>query len=81
MVYDYVYGDWWQRYYRDYAPGYRPHIIRQVPSQEDIDEFYRLLAAAKLYDARTKQPDCEEESKRDKLRKLAKDLGVEVAFP
>lgn len=53
---------------------------RTIP-QADIDEFYRLLERAREYDRKHNQPDCELEEKKNKLKKLALDLGVEISFP
>jgi hypothetical protein len=42
--------------------------------------FRDLLKRAREYDKRMNQPDCELDDKRKELRKLAKKLGVEIAF-
>jgi len=54
--------------------------FRPVPSQQEIDEFRRLLERAREYDRKNNQPDCELEEKRRKLKDLAKELGVEIEF-
>lgn len=48
-----------------------------MPSQQEIDEFRRLLDRARRYDALHGEPDCELEAKRLALLKLAKELGCE----
>ncbi len=59
------------------------HYDRWNPqiSSEEIAEFYELLERARAYDKAHGQPNCELESKKEKLTKLAKDLGVEITFP
>ena len=49
-----------------------------MPTQSEVDEFHRLLARARKYDAEHHEPDCELEEKRQLLLKLAKELGVEL---
>ena len=79
LVYDH-YGDKWQRWLE--APATMPPvaIIPPAISPEEIDEFRRLLERARKYDAETGQKDCETESKKERLRKLAADLGVRITF-
>lgn len=48
--------------------------------REDIKEFKILLEKAKKYDEEHNQKECELESKKEKLRKLAEELGVEIKF-
>lgn len=47
---------------------------------QEVEEFRRLLDRAREYDKRNNEPDCELESKRKKIRDLAKELGVVVDF-
>lgn len=47
---------------------------------EEIEEFRRLLERAREYDKRNNEPACELESKKDTLRRIAKELGVEINF-
>jgi len=49
-------------------------------TQEEIDEFRRLLARAREYDARNNEPNCELDEKRQILLKIAEALGVEIDF-
>lgn len=58
-------------------PGY---FYPQLPTQQEIDEFHRLLNRAKEYDKLNNQPDCELEIKKTKLKALAEELGVDIAF-
>ena len=51
-----------------------------LPTKEEVNEFRRLLEKAREYDRKNNEPDCEMEEKRDKLRALAKELGVEIGF-
>lgn len=47
------------------------------PTKEQFEEFLNLLRAAKKFDDITGQPDCELESKKDLIRKMADRLGVD----
>lgn len=60
-------------------PEPRPTV--PLPTQDEVDEFYRLLERARDYDRRTNQPDCEEAGKKKLLEEMAKKLGVKVSFP
>lgn len=46
-----------------------------------IEKLEELLRKAKEYDTKTGQPDCEMDEKVELLKKLAKQLGVELRFP
>jgi hypothetical protein len=46
-----------------------------------VEALEDLLKKAKEFDTKTGRPDCELEAKKDKLRKQAKKLGVEISFP
>lgn len=46
-----------------------------------IADLEALLAKAKQYDADNGEPECELDSKKETLRKLAKQLGVEINLP
>lgn len=80
MVIDHKTDEWTKRYWtQPYQPV--PTIAPLAPpTREEIDEFRRLLDRAREYDKRNHEPDCELESKRAKLRDMAKQLGVEIAF-
>jgi hypothetical protein len=51
------------------------------PTKEQFQELIDLLKMAKKIDKATDQPDCELESKKELLRKIAKELGIEVELP
>lgn len=58
-----------------YVPPPAPKI-----TEAELREFRELLERAREYDKRHHQPDCELDSKRKQVKKLAKKLGVEVDF-
>lgn len=59
-----------------------PRKLEQDLAQlrKDFEEFKKLILSAKEYDEKTGQPDCELESKKDSIRKIAEQLGVQVSF-
>lgn len=63
-------------------PGGNP--VRRKPqkpiSDEEIEEFRRLLERAREYDKRNSEPDCENDEKVRKVKELADELGVKVEF-
>lgn len=59
---------------------YLKRVTQPLIPQADIDEFYRLLERAREYDRKHNEPECELEEKKETLRKLAKQLGVEIKF-
>lgn len=90
MVMDHTYDEWWRRYYDDhptlvpqptapYTVPIYPQPVR-LPTQEEVDDFRRLLERARQYDKDHGQPDCELEDKRRKIKDLAEQLGVDVSF-
>ncbi len=87
-IYSYVVDqkfDEWEKYlnkHKDVNPMPLPYIpIPQLPSQEEINEFHELLRRARKYDKKHNEPDCEVEEKKEKLRKLAQELGITIDFP
>lgn len=54
--------------------------IVQSPTAEEVAEFRRLLDRAREYDKRMNEPDCELDSKRQTLKTLAAQLGVDISF-
>lgn len=46
-----------------------------------IEALEEMLKAGKKLDAETGQPDCELDEKVELLKRLAKELGVEIQFP
>lgn len=73
MIMDHYHEKW-----RDKTPTW----IVPMPaiSPTEIDEFRKLLDRAREYDKKHNQPDCELEEKRQKLKKLADELGVKIDF-
>lgn len=59
-----------------------PVPVPVVPliTPEEIEEFRKLLDRAREYDRKNNEPDCELYEKKQRLRELAKELGVEIAF-
>ena len=79
MVMDWQ-GDNWRRRLDDLkTQPFWPPLTPQITPAE-VEEFRDLLERARKYDAEHQQPDCELESKRERLRDLAKELGVEITF-
>lgn len=86
MIADY-YQDKWKKLWENvpYVPPTTlpaPIIFPQPQiTQEELKEFRELLERAKKYDKENNQKDCELDSKKETLRQLAKQLGVEIEFP
>ena len=59
-------------------PFQLPTLYPQVPSPAEIEEFRKLLEKARQYDKKHNHPDCGLEEKKELLRKLAQQLGVEI---
>ena len=81
------YGDnWRRRYWPDVAPQTQPlvwppiKVPQMLPTQQELDEFRRLLDRAREYDKRNAEPDCELAEKRQLLLDMAKKLGVDIGF-
>jgi hypothetical protein len=49
-------------------------------SPEEVAEFRRLLERAREYDRRNNEPDCELAEKRERVKDLARQLGIDVSF-
>lgn len=87
------YYDKWQPYRHPTNPPqpvpYEPYTTLPSPLSEDeikdlrkdVKELKKLLEKAKKYDKETGQKDCELDSKKKKLQKLADELGIEIDFP
>lgn len=76
MVMDHYWDKWREN------PGsitVTPQIV-YPPTQEEVDEFRALLKRAREYDKKHNQPDCELEEKKQKLMKLADELGIKIDF-
>lgn len=50
-------------------------------TEEEVAELRKLLDRAREYDERNGEPDCELEEKKERLRKLAEELGAAITFP
>ena len=85
MIMDH-YGDKWSKPPYQLQPVYPPALawppLTPEPriTQAELDEFRTLLERAREYDKRNNEPDCELESKKVKVKKLAEELGVEISF-
>lgn len=78
------YNDKWNDYLQKQLAGY-PGVYYVPPSPppitpEEIAEFRQLLERAREYDKRTGQPDCELDSKKAAIKKVAELLGVKIDF-
>lgn len=85
MIVDSKTDDWFRRYWPEHnpLPPYQfppPKEGPSLPTQDELDEFKRLLERAREYDRENNQPDCPEEEKRKLLKEMAKQLGVEIEF-
>lgn len=86
MIVDHYHEKWWpQSPYQPNNPntlpgGTGPTIYPPMPSQEDIEEFKKLLERARKYDKDNNQPDCDLETKKTALRELAKVWGIDIGF-
>lgn len=94
MIMDHKFDEWNKRYYEPTTPFVWPVVIPipplpwvkspvpvpMPPTQEELDEFRRLLERGREYDKKHNQPDCELEEKRTKLKRMAEELGVKIDF-
>jgi hypothetical protein len=80
MVMDHRYDEWGRRLIQPNTWPAQIPFHPTPPTQDEIDEFRRLLDRAREYDKRMNQPDCELDEKRNRLLDLAKQLGVEISF-
>lgn len=58
----------------------RPASPARPITDDELDEFRRLLERAREYDRKNNEPDCELDEKRQALKKLAEQMGVDIAF-
>jgi len=94
MIMDH-YGDRWQQILRDpyrqdhpyrvtwpttASPTYPTPPTAPMVSRDEVEEFRKLLERAREYDKRHSEPDCELAEKKERVLRLAKDLGVEISF-
>ena len=86
MVMDHYWDKW--RYIKptpwEYPPSTPPVPDWPPPpppiTPEEIEEFRKLLERAREYDKRNNEPDCELQEKKDRLLKLADELGIKIDF-
>jgi hypothetical protein len=64
----------------EYIPFVGPATPPLPITPEEIEEFRRLLERAREYDKKNNEPDCELQEKRERLQKLAEELGVKIDF-
>lgn len=62
------------------VPRPMPAPAPPMITPQEVDEFRRLLERAREYDRKNGEPDCELDEKRQALKKLAEQLGVDIAF-
>lgn len=67
-------------YKEKWEPLTWPTSTKPTISDEEIQEFKRLLERAREYDKRNNEPNCELDEKRQVILDIAKQLGVEVKF-
>lgn len=80
MVMEHKTLEWSERYRLGPSQGPLQDPFVPLPTPQEIEEFRKLLERAREYDRKHHEPDCELESKRQRLRDLAKELGVEIEF-
>jgi hypothetical protein len=49
--------------------------------KKEIEILKGLLVKAKVYDAENKEPDCELEDKKKRLKEIAQGWGLDIEFP
>lgn len=84
MVMDY----WKDDFNRKYPSGIIPTSINPFPFavsreefeeiKKELQELKKLILAAKKYDEATNQPDCEQDSKIELVKKIAELVGVDM---
>lgn len=81
MIMDHYHDKWATRspYYYEINIPY-PTQTEPPITDAEIREFRELLERARQYDKTHNQPDCELESKKQKVRELAEKLGVTIDF-
>lgn len=84
MVMDHYWDKWKpQPVWPQPAPIWIEHIPPPAPptiTKEEIEEFRRLLERAREYDRRNNEPECELDEKKQRIQKLADELGVKIDF-
>ena len=79
MVIDHATTTWPRRIPTPW-PWNDPTPPQPLISPDELKEFRELLERAREYDRKNSEPECEQDDKRELLKKLAKQLGVDVSF-
>lgn len=77
MIVDHHWDKWKDIKPLPFTPS-QPYIPAISPLE--IEEFRKLLERAREYDKKNNEPDCELEEKKERIRKLAKDLNIKIHF-
>lgn len=83
MVMDHYHDGWRRKYIPVPMPDFVPVVPLQPyrgPTQEELDEFRRLMERAREYDKKNNEPDCENDGKKKALLEMARILGVDISF-
>lgn len=80
MISDHYWDKWKDRTVPMPTPNVFPYVPEPAITDAEIKEFRELLERAREYDKKNNQPDCELQEKKDKLLKLAEQLGVKIDF-
>lgn len=72
-------GDNWKDSFPNRWPTY-PDVTREEfdALKKEVKELKELLLAAKKFDEATGQPNCEMDEKIDLIKKVAKELGIDM---
>lgn len=87
FIYDHFHEKWSNPPYSIPSQPYYPNTWPNAPviptplTPDEVEDVRKLLEKAKQYDEETGQKDCELEEKKQRLRLLAKELGVEITLP
>lgn len=85
LITDHYHDKWQEKLISKPQLPYKPTIppfqfppinIEPQITDEEIREFRTLLERAREYDKRNNEPECELESKKQRVRELAEELGI-----
>lgn len=62
------------------GPTYIPVVPPNMPTQDEIDEFRRLLEKARQQDIEEGNPDCGSAEKKRILKEIADQFGIDISF-
>jgi hypothetical protein len=68
-----------RRRFMEFVERTKPVEVPAI-SQAEIEEFRQLLERAREYDKRNNEPECELDEKKEAVKQIAKQLGVEINF-